>query len=57
MEGIGIRSPGGRFMEALRDAIKNAEPYLKERRNMSVEKLKDMNCFFDRLLTKLLEVS
>lgn len=57
VEGIGVRGPEGRFVEALRGTIRNAEPYLKERRSVNMEKLEDMNCFFDRLLAKLLEVS
>ncbi|OCL11571.1 hypothetical protein AOQ84DRAFT_185372 [Glonium stellatum] len=56
-ESIGGGGPGVKFVDALRAAIKGAGPYLEERRSVSVEKLEDMNCFFDRLLAKLFELS
>ncbi|KAF2810074.1 uncharacterized protein BDZ99DRAFT_442559 [Mytilinidion resinicola] len=45
-----------RFVDSMRAAIRNSNSggYLREKEKASLEDVTDMNCFFDRLLAKLL---
>jgi hypothetical protein len=48
--------PEDRFVNSMRAAIRNSNSggYLKDKEKVGLEKVTDMNCFFDRLLAKLL---